>query len=70
MRIEVYIPPYLSQGRTQPNFTIAETDWEYSGKYEIEVNLFHGTTDTMRVSMIAGASLQALIILLCLTCLR
>lgn len=56
MRIEVYIPPYLTQGRTQPNFTINETDWAYNGKYEINVNLFHGTTATMRVSLIAGMS--------------
>ncbi|EKM51417.1 uncharacterized protein PHACADRAFT_263528, partial [Phanerochaete carnosa HHB-10118-sp] len=51
MRVEVYIPPYLSQGLIQPNFTIDETDWDYSGTYQIEVNLFQGTTDTMRVSM-------------------
>ena len=54
MRIEVYIPPYLNEGRTQPNFTITETDWEYGGQYEINVNLFHGDTSTMRVSLIAG----------------
>lgn len=56
MRIEVYIPPYLNEGRTQPNYTIAETDWQYGGQYQIVVNLFHGTTDTMRVSMIAATS--------------
>ncbi|GJE95268.1 DUF1929 domain-containing protein [Phanerochaete sordida] len=56
MRIEVYIPPYLSEGRTQPNFTIQETDWSYGGQYDIDVNLFHGTTSTMRVSMIAATS--------------
>lgn len=56
MRIEVYIPPYLNEGRTQPNFTVNETNWQYGGKYEINVNLFHGTTDTMRVSLIAGTS--------------
>ncbi|KAI0086860.1 copper radical oxidase [Irpex rosettiformis] len=58
MRIEVYIPPYLSEGRTQPNFTIAadQTDWSYNGQYTIDVNLFHGTTSTMRVSLIAATS--------------
>lgn len=58
MRIEVYIPPYLNEGRTQPNFTVAETEWNYGGSYDIEVNLHHGTTDTMRVSLIAGTWLR------------
>ncbi|KAF7796994.1 hypothetical protein EIP86_008184 [Pleurotus ostreatoroseus] len=55
-RVEVYIPPYLNQNRTQPNFTITETEWQYGGKYDISVNLFHGNTSTMRVSMIAATS--------------
>jgi hypothetical protein len=54
MRIEVYIPPYLSSGLTQPNFTITQTDWQYGGHYPITVHLPHGTTSTMRVSLIAG----------------
>ena len=54
MRVEVYIPPYLNDGRTQPSFTVDEKDWEYGGSYTIHVQLFEGTTDTMRVSMIAG----------------
>ncbi|PSR84223.1 hypothetical protein PHLCEN_2v5511 [Hermanssonia centrifuga] len=56
MRIEVYIPPYLSEGRTQPNFTITETDWAYNGTYTINVKLFHGTTSTMKVSLVAATS--------------
>ena len=58
MRIEVYIPPYLTAGRTQPNFTIdsTETDWAYGGQYHIDVNLFHGTTSGMRVSLVAATS--------------
>jgi len=56
-RIEVYIPPYLNSGFTQPTFTIAETDWAYNSQHQITVNLFQGTTATMRVSLIAGTSL-------------
>ena len=57
-RIEVYIPPYLNQGFTQPTFSIAVTDWTYSGVFTItNVKLFQGTTATMRVSLIAGASM-------------
>ncbi|KAG9312685.1 hypothetical protein JVU11DRAFT_7102 [Chiua virens] len=55
-RIEVYIPPYLNQGFTQPTFTIAETDWNLGGQYTIEVTLFQGTTNTMRISLIAASS--------------
>jgi hypothetical protein len=55
-RIEVYVPPYLSQGFTQPSFTITTTDWAYNGQYTISVTLAQGTTSTMRVSLIAATS--------------
>jgi hypothetical protein len=55
-RVEVYIPPYLNQGLKLPTFTIAETDWELGRQYTIEVTLFQGTTNTMRVSLIAASS--------------
>ena len=53
-RIEVYVPPYLTQGFKQPQFVITETDWELGGQYTIEVTLYQGATNTMRVSLIAG----------------
>ncbi|EKM51419.1 uncharacterized protein PHACADRAFT_263533 [Phanerochaete carnosa HHB-10118-sp] len=56
MRIEVYYPPYLTDGRTQPSFTIEETDWNYGGQYSITVTLHEGTTSTMRVSLVAATS--------------
>ena len=31
--IEVYIPPYLNAGLTQPVVTIPTTDWAYGGKH-------------------------------------
>ncbi|KAI0071302.1 copper radical oxidase [Panus rudis PR-1116 ss-1] len=55
-RIEVYIPPYLNEGRTQPSFNISQNDWEYGGSYPINVTLHHGTTKDMRVSLIAATS--------------
>ncbi|KAJ7186426.1 galactose oxidase, partial [Mycena filopes] len=55
-RIEVYIPPYLVQGHTQPSFTIVETDWAYGSKHAIAVTLHQGTTSTMKVSLIAATS--------------
>ncbi|KAI0641646.1 hypothetical protein C8Q79DRAFT_918971 [Trametes meyenii] len=55
-RVEVYIPPYLTDGRVQPSFTVDEQDWAYGGTYTIHVNLHQGTTSTMRVSLIAATS--------------
>jgi hypothetical protein len=54
LRIEVYIPPYLSQGLTQPLLTVPNTDWAYGGQYPITVQLFQG--QTMRVSLVAMVS--------------
>ena len=53
-RVEVYYPPYLTDGRIQPNFTITETDWEYGGQYDITVSLPQGPISDMRVSLVGG----------------
>ncbi|KAI9461541.1 galactose oxidase [Russula earlei] len=54
LRIEVYIPPYLSSGLTQPVVTVPNTDWAYGGQYQINVQLFQG--QTLRVSLVAAVS--------------
>ncbi|KAG1865028.1 copper radical oxidase-like protein [Suillus subalutaceus] len=56
MRIEVYVPPYLNRGFMQPEFKITETDWKLGGQYIITVTLFQGTTNTMRISLVAASS--------------
>jgi len=56
LRIEVYIPPYLNEGLTQPVVTIPNTDWAYDGWYQITVQLFNGKTSNMRVSLVAATS--------------
>jgi hypothetical protein len=56
LRIEVYILPYLNQGRTQPVVTVPVIDWAYGGQYQINVQLFQGTTSGMRVSLIGATS--------------
>ena len=56
LRIEAYYPPYLTQGLTQPAVTVPNIDWAYNGQYQINVQLFHGTTGTMRVSLIGATS--------------
>jgi len=56
LRLEVYIPPYLNQGRTQPVVTMPVRDWAYGGQYQIVVQLFQGTTSTMKVSLVGATS--------------
>jgi hypothetical protein len=51
---QVYIPPYLAQGRIQPSFNISQTDWAYGSQHNITVTLHQGTTSTMKVSLISG----------------
>ena len=55
-RVEVYVPPYLSKGVSQPSFTITNTDWAYGGQYPITVTLHSGNTNTMKVSLVAAVS--------------
>jgi hypothetical protein len=54
LRIEVYIPPYLTQGLIQPVVTVPDTDWEYGGQYLINAQLSQG--QAMRVSLVAAVS--------------
>ena len=50
---QVYVPPYLTQGFTQPTFDISVTDWAYGGQYQItNVNLVQNSG--LRVSLVAG----------------
>uniref|UniRef100_A0A8H7XRB3 WSC domain-containing protein n=1 Tax=Psilocybe cubensis TaxID=181762 RepID=A0A8H7XRB3_PSICU len=56
-RIEVYIPPYLNQGLTPPNFTLPNSDWAYGSTNTItNVKFFQGPISKLRVSLVAAAS--------------
>ena len=54
LRIEVFIPPYLSQGFTQPTVTVQNDDWAYGGQYQITVQSFQG--QALRVSLVGAVS--------------
>lgn len=54
LRIEVYIPPYLTQGLLQPTLVVPNTNWAYGRRYRIVVSLFQG--QEMRVSLVAAVS--------------
>ncbi|KAL8765596.1 MAG: hypothetical protein Q9209_007378 [Squamulea sp. 1 TL-2023] len=53
-RVEVFVPPYLLQGRPRPSFTIANKDWGYGASIPITVNLPGG--GGARVSMLGAES--------------
>lgn len=55
-RVEVFIPPYLLSGLTQPSYTITIADWSYGQAVPIEVTLHQGTTANMRVSLMGAVS--------------
>jgi hypothetical protein len=55
-RVEVFIPPYLLAGLTQPSYTIGTKDWAYGGSYAITVTLHQGTTAGMKVSLLGAVS--------------
>lgn len=55
-RNEVFMPPYLLSGLTQPSYTITKTDIAYGGTFQITVTLHQGTTSTMRISLMAAVS--------------
>jgi len=55
LRMELYVPPYLSQGLRQPVVTIPVTEWAYGGMYMVNVQLFQGTTPS-KISIVAATS--------------
>ncbi|KAG8838678.1 hypothetical protein FRC20_006247, partial [Serendipita sp. 405] len=55
-RMEVYVPPYLTDGRVQPSYTIVERDWVFEGTYNIQVTLPQGPISQMRVSLVGASS--------------
>lgn len=55
-RVEVYVPPYLTDGRIQPSYTIEERDWAYGSTHDIIVTLPQGPISAMRVSLVGAIS--------------
>jgi len=52
-RVEIFSPPYALSGLQKPTYTITNKDWTYGESIQITVQLFQGTTATMRVSLLA-----------------
>jgi hypothetical protein len=54
-RVEVFVPPYLLSGATQPSYTIANTDWAYGTNYEI-TNVDLPAGGPIRVSLMGAVA--------------
>jgi hypothetical protein len=56
-RVEVYLPPYLTQGFKQPTFSLAAKEWSYGQTYTLaNIKFYQGAVSAGRVSLIAGTS--------------
>lgn len=54
-RIEVYVPPYLSDGRVQPSITALPVhDWSYGGSYSVTVQI--SQTGPIKFSLIGAVA--------------
>ncbi len=55
-RVEVFIPPYLLAGNTQPELTVTDTDWTYGSTHSFIAKLYQGGASDVRVSLLAAVS--------------
>lgn len=55
-RVEVFIPPYLQAGNTQPQLTITDTDWKYTSTHQFTAKLYQGAAKDVKVSLVAAVS--------------
>lgn len=53
-RMEVFLPPYLLSGATQPTFTLSETDWTWEAAYSFTIT--SATSGTIKVSLLGSES--------------
>lgn len=56
-RVEVFTPPYLLQGNTQPNLALVsgDNDWSYGSSYQVTVQFFQGSPgSTAKFSLLGG----------------
>jgi hypothetical protein len=52
--MEVYVPPYRTDGSTPPTYTITNRDWTYGTTYQFTLTAH--TSNNIRVSLIGGVS--------------
>lgn len=55
-RIEVFVPPYLLNGKARPSFTLSTRDWAYGGTISVNANIPSGNAGGVRVSLMGAES--------------
>lgn len=55
-RIEVFMPPYLLSGATQPSLTVTNTDWSYGEVITVSISLPTGNLAGARFSLMGAVS--------------
>lgn len=53
-RLELFLPPYLTDGRVKPTYTIVNKDWAYEQNYQVVIT--SGSTANIRFSLVAATS--------------
>jgi hypothetical protein len=55
-RVEVFVPPYLLNGATQPTLNCADKDWSYNGTYSVTISLPTGNVAGAKFSLVSAVS--------------
>jgi len=55
-RIEVFVPPYLLNGATQPSLSLTNKDWTYNEQITVTINLPTGNVGNAKFSLMGAAS--------------
>jgi Glyoxal oxidase N-terminus/Domain of unknown function (DUF1929) len=55
-RIEVFVPPYLLNGKTPPTLSVTNTDWAFGQQVTVTVNLPSGSAANAKFSLMGAAS--------------
>ena len=54
-RVEVYVPPYLLDGRLQPNIlSLPNKDWTYGGNFQVTIQTFQ--TGPIKFSLLGAVA--------------
>ena len=55
-RVEVFIPPYILNGKARPSYTITNKDWNYGQSVPITVTIPSGNTANVKISMLGAVA--------------
>ncbi|KAF2100795.1 copper radical oxidase [Rhizodiscina lignyota] len=53
-RVEKFLPPYLTNPKTRPTYTIQSIDWAYGDKVDIDVTVHNNPISQVNISILAA----------------